>query len=581
MKKIINLALMLTGLFLTSCTNFGKLPRRMDYIKEVGDTNPQLAMRMADSLEQSMRGMPEGVTMKYDLLRIRIQDKAYVPATSDIPIRQVVNYYERKGNGQEQQEAYYYAGSVYRDLHDTPHAMEYFLKSSAKAEKVGCCDSVMLRNTYSNLCYLYFGVQDYQNTYHYAFKEYVLSRKLGKVSLSCYSYLGLSLEALDSIDAAHKYFLMALDTINKTPTLQGDIEIVSNLLFNFSFLGDVANAVKCHNLLTIDLANTPDNDALLALGKYYDMVGERDSAVYFYGRILDDNSDLMKMYDASKALFLLYHHKGDYQTADKYASLYIQISDSIDLGKRQELAATVNNAFQYHRNLNEEQRIKEENVRVHSLLALAVAIAVGLLLAGVIVFLYRRNKNLKTKLSMSKELVHLNEEKKKMAENIATQKEELERSKEQLKKSEVALGIARRQKETLSEQLEEASREIKEKERLLGERIEQNKSLFNLLHKSELEEQAEEIIRAVREAAEGKRLLSTADWQQIFKAVDDIYPTFKNRLLEKAGKITDDKLRFCYLLRIGLLNPQIENLMPMSRATVWRWSRKYSWVVEL
>lgn len=87
MKKIINLAFVLAGLFLASCTNFGELSRRMDYIKEVGDTNPQLAMRMADSLERPMREMPERVTMKYDLLRIRLQDKAYIPASSDILIR--------------------------------------------------------------------------------------------------------------------------------------------------------------------------------------------------------------------------------------------------------------------------------------------------------------------------------------------------------------------------------------------------------------------------------------------------------------------------------------------------------------
>ncbi|MBR4921953.1 MAG: hypothetical protein IKZ62_11670, partial [Prevotella sp.] len=48
---------------------------------------------------------------------------------SDLMIKKLMSYFEDKGSLNEKQEVFYYAGSVYRDLQDTPRALEYFLKS--------------------------------------------------------------------------------------------------------------------------------------------------------------------------------------------------------------------------------------------------------------------------------------------------------------------------------------------------------------------------------------------------------------------------------------------------------------------
>lgn len=62
------------------------------------------------------------------MARLRVQDKAYIAATSDIVAKQLVTYFEKNGTALEKQEAYFYAGSVYRDLQDTPRALKYFSK---------------------------------------------------------------------------------------------------------------------------------------------------------------------------------------------------------------------------------------------------------------------------------------------------------------------------------------------------------------------------------------------------------------------------------------------------------------------
>jgi len=51
------------------------------------------------------------------------------------------------------------------------------------------------------------------------------------------------------------------------------------------------------------------------------------------------------------------------------------------------------------------------------------------------------------------------------------------------------------------------------------------------------------------------------------------------RLAHHLGKFTEQQQQVCYLMRIGLTNSQIHNMTNLSRATVWRWVKKYNWVI--
>ena len=70
----------------------------LDNIKRVGDSNPDTALLMLDSLAAGVRGESEYVRNKYELLKIRLCDKAYRPATSDVAIRNLMRYFGDKGS---------------------------------------------------------------------------------------------------------------------------------------------------------------------------------------------------------------------------------------------------------------------------------------------------------------------------------------------------------------------------------------------------------------------------------------------------------------------------------------------------
>jgi len=85
----------------------------------------------------------------------------------------------------------------------------------------------------------------------------------------------------------------------------------------------------------------------MAYAFYYDALNKYDSATIYFKRALDEGVDGANKYDAAKRLFLIYDELNDESNAVRYAKVYMELSDSIDFGKRQELSATVNNQYQY------------------------------------------------------------------------------------------------------------------------------------------------------------------------------------------------------------------------------------------
>ena len=77
---------------MVSCSGDSIL-KKMEHIKEIGDEAPEQAMAMLDSLELEVRDGNEYVQKKYDLLKIRLTDKAMIPHTSDVKIKELVGYF--------------------------------------------------------------------------------------------------------------------------------------------------------------------------------------------------------------------------------------------------------------------------------------------------------------------------------------------------------------------------------------------------------------------------------------------------------------------------------------------------------
>ena len=577
-KVLVHCIWSLLAIVATACSKQTVLDD-LEHIKSVGNENPQTALVMLDSLEFEIRESNDYVKSKYDLLRIRLNDKADNTPNSDIIIKRLIGYFEREGTQIEKQEVYYYAGSVYRDLQDTPQALEYFFKSLDFAQNNKDCDSTMLQNAYSNLCYLQYRVQNYDDAVSMAEKELSICKQLKTDCVLPYLHLGSAYLALNSSMQAKNAFNLAYEHIKTSKDISKQQNSLVYLLCDYSELGETQRAKECISLIEINPLVDYSAFACMAFAQYYESSNQNDSATIYCKRILEDGTDIYNMYDAAKLLYRICKKSGNREEAGKYADIYMQLSDSLDFGKRQELAATVNNEYQYHLDQKKEQTLKDERERYKNTLTIVVMTTILLASIAYILYVRRRNKHLKEVVTLSAELQRVSNDDKQLRADIAKKEQELKQSKKSLAESTDELANVKRELLRVNVELSEYGEALKDKEQQLAERMDQNKTFIKLLHQSELEGKAEDVIYAIRQSSTGKKNMKSADWKQLYQAVDELYPLFKDRLLKELGTFTEQQMQVCYLMRIGLSKPQIQNMTNLSRVTVWRWVKKYDWVL--
>ena len=525
-------------LILASCSK-DPLLDRMKTIQDVGDSNPRQALLMLDSLGVQVRSQSEYVKNKYDLLKIRLNDKAYITHSSDIVIKNLVKYFEAEGTLLEKQEVNYYAGSVYRDLSDTPRALEHFFKSLEYADKNKTPDSIMVCNTYSNLSDLYHRVQDYGKSEAMARKEWEYSVKLRLDPVLSYMHvagallhLGKNKEATELYDSTFYYILSS----PKTESYKADLYF---LLGDYAALRNIKMAARCDSLLRELKNSNLTSSNCLSYADYYILSNKPDSAIKYCNMIMYSKKDSTGFckYDASRKLFEIYRRLGNRDSTIHYAGIHINISNKMDLGKRQQLATTVSNAYQYHLDKNKEEKLNEENMFYQNLLLIVCVVIVVLLVLSIAVYIHIKRKQIKRVLSLSYEIQLLTVKEQRLRDDIASKEQEL------------------------------------------SAQIEQNKSIIQQLHQSDFEDSAEDILSTIKQCAVGKRSMTNDIWKRLYKTVDKLYPGFNELLLTELGTFTEQQKQVCYLMRIGLSKPDIQNVTNLSRVTVWRWTKKFEWAL--
>ena len=127
---------MILLLFLSACAGRREgYPERLQRASQLVEACPDSALGYLDSLGVPLSGLSEEARMYAGLLRIKAYDKLYVPHTSDSAINRIVEFYEGFGDRERLAEAYFYQGSVYRDLQDAPRAIAALQRAADQKSK--------------------------------------------------------------------------------------------------------------------------------------------------------------------------------------------------------------------------------------------------------------------------------------------------------------------------------------------------------------------------------------------------------------------------------------------------------------
>ncbi len=571
----------------SSCDRDGELRDKFECIKKTGNSDPKMAQKMLDSLSTERINRSEYWRMKYLLLKIRIDDKNFRPATSDVQAKEVVDYFESHGNSLERQEAFYYAGSVYRDLRDHPLSLHYFLEAMAVGEGVEPFDTTLLRNTYSNLSYQYFMVQDYENAAKMSEKEYRLSAESGNLDALSAMQLAVALSRINKEADAEEKFVEAYELLDGTDSVYRR-SVSSSLLAHFSNHKMREYADKCFDLARREW----DFSALepidyTGLAKYYLLSGIPDSAIYYYKARCDMDIPLLHKYESNKNLLRIYYRLGNMKEAARYGIQFALCSDSLDLGERQRLAATVNNAFHYQREKMEEEALVRKEESHRRIMRLSVCLAFGVVVLFLLLFLFQRNRSLARQNAILKKLKAAEDKAGEMEGHIRDVSARLKEKQTELEASKAEMiGIQNEidEKQRIVEELREKIRQSEEErmanERLLAENARRNRMMSRLINRCDLAERAGHAAEKIYEVLKEGRVPDSGEWSDFYSRMDALYPCFKDELIEKLGSMKPEKLKVGYLMRAGLQNAQIGALAESSRTTVWRWIQELEWIRE-
>ena len=138
----------------------------------------------------------------------------------------------------------------------------------------------MMAKTFSNLTWLYYSVQDYDNALAMAQQEWTAFANLRMENPRTLVHIGTAqLKKQDRKEAAAT-FKKAVRMIQETVTDSNDADLISALLYQFSYLKMEEEARACRRMMVRFEKTMPYNaDDYLALGEYYKLTGQQDSMV--------------------------------------------------------------------------------------------------------------------------------------------------------------------------------------------------------------------------------------------------------------------------------------------------------------
>ena len=354
MKKFLYLCILL---MVVACQHHYQYPPAMQEADSLCVAKPDSAISLLKAIAGEMQQAPAYVQKRYHLLTIKANDKAYITHTSDSLILSLVDYYEHGGDPAFLGEAYYYAGSTYRDLGDAPRALEYYQK--ALDAMPGNENLKVKSKVYAQMGDLF----RKQKLYRQAIESFQQSYKcdiIRKDTLGMIYNLrdiGFAYRGLDKPDStlvllneAHKLSLM----INNQ---QMDNRITSQMASLYIQLDSLEKAkAYIRPSLEHPMKNNLSSIYSIAADIYY-RLNQFDSTAYYCNELLR----LGNLYAKSDAYERLAHitlnKRQDSSKALAYTDQYLVLQDSINRITATESIAQMNALYNYNLREKENNRL--------------------------------------------------------------------------------------------------------------------------------------------------------------------------------------------------------------------------------
>ena len=548
-------------MILTSCAGnrkYDDLMQRADSIMNADDDSAKVAIWMLDGVESQLPEFSKAQKMRYELLRHKAMNKAYISFTSDSKMKEVVEYYDRHGSANERMLANYVLGCVYRDMHEVPLALEYYNKAAEQADTTAAdCDYGTLYRVYSQMGFLfdkqYLPYQELE-----AFGKAVKYAYLAKDTLNAiinYQNRGIAYDYLGNKDSVIAINIHAAEMYKR---IRNNEAAAIALGCNYSYYidkGDSVNARKAFESYTSTgyegNSNYGDAKAFLLCekGRYYMFISRIDSAFSCLNQSLKLSKSYSNKAAATKVLAQYYARVNKPVLAMKYALKSSEYNDSDLLAVRESQLQQIQAMYNYGRN--------QEIARKAELKAERITMLVYVLIAGgVVIFLLLTHLYLK--------------QLKKKKEKILVTKHLYDDSLLKLRQKQEELELLR----TVNDR--KIADVIKEKEQTINKLEDDLKDIRDKYSNSSLSDvdillKESSIYKRIKYLElHPKEIMRENDWIELEETIEQLIPSFipllKNRLNVMAYRI-------CLLVKLEISTSSIAILLGLSSSAISKYRK--------
>ena len=514
-----------------ACTSNEK--QRLQQIENVLEESPDTAWAMLSEDGNRLSKYSKSDRMKYLLLRTEAMNKLFYAMDTINYMNDVLEYYAFYGNAGEKTWANYLMGCVYRDKGNSPKALLYYNEAVAKIDttKSGC--------NFSLLSKVYGQMADIYRLQRYPQLESKILNKKALVALMANDTLGYVRAQERKISIF--YQLGKMDSVYQIATLAyryykkigKDDYAAATLIPLTEIYLKRKDYVKAKRTLDEYLAKSklldkkgeplyPGTEYFYNyLGWYYIDVGQLDSALYCYRKLLNYPSDIENLEAGYKGLMSIYSHKGMVDSVVKYVRLYADANDTVNFRLSAKEVGKVQALFDYSESQKDAARKAEEAKNVWKALFISLLMIVILLL--VIRKMKARNQKIQTQYDHTKK------------------------------------------------ELGSIQKEIK----LLRQKLENQNGMLSIYEtngnedkwkKEKLFMESKVVLTFQGDANVGTQP-SASEWKDLQNLVEANLPAFWQRMSLFDG-ILDDEFRICLLTRLSFSPSQIASLLGISKQSV-------------
>ncbi len=558
MRKLLATCILSVGLIIAvgvSCSRSGKSETVL-LADSLSEFDPAAAMQFIDSVTSGSSRFSTSEKMRLDLLRAKSQNSAGIAFKSDSVMAYVAEYYAKHGTADDKMQAYYILGSVYRDLKDSPLALQYFQKAAEQADTAsGHCNYRLLCRIHGQSANLFLE----QEIPYYAMKELDMAGRY-------------AMEAKDTLAAllfyeqrANAYYLL-----NLSDSVVAVRKRVCALYLKHGYREQAALAVGAlvHQMLrgknyagakvymdiydkhvfgngNVNLFESGRDVYYSCKGLYYLGVNKIDSAEYFFRKAMDQSTSFSNTETACRGLADLYRRLNVADSTVKYTEKALVANDSSYAEMSTGKLLRMKSLYDYG---NQQQIAAEERDKANTAhLAIVVIVFSFVVILLVFFIFYYRKLLMKEKENerITREWHEMVMENREYRENIKLLKQTKEELSVLLKKYEGEIGQLIREKSEAVDSLQKKISEYAQKQKAQYNK-KKNVDISNSLIVMRLHHLAEKVMAPP----------SFEDWKDLYLYVSKEIP----ELAEFKDVLNNGEYEVCVLVRLGFAPSEISVL---------------------